>query len=175
VAGRAVRPGLAAVGAVRAVFDANSMNFFAVTTQSDQFKPHIRWLYDLGALGEFTYENASAEDVIQPTALMIHMGPRSSAYAEIFSVGAPGHYQGLMLGSAPNGLGNLPWDSEAAGALNSKQIPSSDQQTLLAAAGPFRAGSVPNTVGLFLDESPMSEILHDPQNAISILYAGTHL
>lgn len=112
MAGRAVRPGLAAVGAVRAVFDANSMNFFAVTTQSDQFKPHIRWLYDLGALGEFTYENASAEDVIQPTALMIHRGPRSSAYAEIFSVGAPGHYQGLMLGSAPNGLGNLPWDSK---------------------------------------------------------------
>jgi hypothetical protein len=64
---------------------------------------------------------------------------------------------------------------QAAGALNSKQIPSSDQQTLLAAAGPFRAGSAPNTVGLFLDESPMSEILHDPQNAISILYAGTHL
>ena len=161
---------------VRAVFDANGLNFFAVTMASDQFKPHIRWLYDLGALGEFTYEEASAADGIQPTAVMIHMGPRSSAYAEIVSVGAPGHYQGLMLGWAPDGFGNLPWDIEGAGALNTKQISSSDQQALLAAAGPFRAGSVPNTVGLFLDDGgTMSELLHDPQNAISILYAGTHL
>jgi hypothetical protein len=161
---------------VRAVFDANSLNLFAVTMESGQFKPRIRWLYDLGALGEFTYEEASAADGIQPAAVIVHMGPRSSAYAEIVSVGAPGHYQGLMLGWAPDGFGNLPWDIEGAGALNTKQISSSDQQALLAAAGPFRAGSVPNTVGLFLDDGgTMSELLHDPQNAISILYTGTHL
>ncbi|MBT2547204.1 hypothetical protein J7I85_02440 [Arthrobacter sp. ISL-65] len=161
---------------VRAVFDANSLKFFAVTMESDQFKPHIRWLYDLGSLGEFTYKEASAADGIEPTAAMIHLGNRSSSYAEIVSVGAPGHYQGLMLGSAPDGFGNLPWDSKGAEALNAKQISSSDQQARLAAASSFRAGSVPNTIGLFLDDGgTISKLLHDPQNAIAILHAGTNL
>jgi hypothetical protein len=161
---------------VRAVFDANSLNFFTVTMESDQFKPHIRWLYDLGALGEFTYKDASVADGIQPIGATIHLGPRSSSYAEIVSVGAPGHYQGLMLGWAPDGFGNLPWDSKGAEALNAKQISSSDQQALLAAAGSFRAGSVPNTVGLFLDDGgTMSELVHDPQNVIAIFYVGTNL
>jgi hypothetical protein len=161
---------------VRAVFDANSLKFFAVTTESGKFKPHVRWLYDLGALGEFTYKDASAADGIQPTAAMVHLGPRSSSYAEIVSVGAPGHYQGLMLGWAPDGLGNLRWDSKGAEDLNAKQISSSDQQAWLAAAGSFRAGSVPNTIGLFLDDGgTMTKLLHDPQNAIAILYAGTNL
>src|SRR5690349_3975043 len=35
---------------VRAVFGGNSLKFFAVTMETDQFKPHIRWLYDLGQL-----------------------------------------------------------------------------------------------------------------------------
>lgn len=161
---------------VRAVFDANSLNFFAVTTKSDQFKPQIRWLYDLGGLGEFTYKEASTADGIQPAAVKIHLGPRSTAYAEIVSVGAPGHYQGLMLGSAPDGYGKLPWDIEGAEALSAQQISTSDQQALLAAADSFRAASAPNTIGLFLDDGgTVSKLLHDPQNAISILYAGTTL
>ncbi|WP_157366305.1 ETEC_3214 domain-containing protein [Arthrobacter sp. Soil763] len=160
---------------VRAIFDANSLKFFAVTMESDQYKPHIRWLYDLGALGEFTYKDASVADGIEPTAAMIHLGPRSSSYAEIISVGAPGHYQGLILGWAPDGFANLPWDIKGAEALNAKQIPSSDRKTLLKAADPFRAGSVPNTAGLFLDDGgPVSKLLQDPGNAITILYAGTN-
>ncbi|WP_445154034.1 ETEC_3214 domain-containing protein [Arthrobacter sp. Hor0625] len=159
---------------VRAIFDANSLKFFAVTMESDQYKPHIRWLYGLGAVGEFTYKDAAVTDGIEPTALMIQLGPRSSAYAEIISVGAPGHYQGLILGWAPDGFGNLPWDSKGAEALSAKQISSTDRQALLEAAGSFRSGSVPNTVGLFLDDGgTMSQLLNDPQNAIAILYAGT--
>lgn len=161
---------------VRAVFDANSLNFFAVTAESDQFKPRVRWLSDLGILGEFTYMDASAAVRIQPTAVTIFLGPRSSSYAETFSVGAAGHYQGLMLGFAPDGLGNLPWDSKGAEALSAKQIPPTDRQALVAAAGPFRAGSVPNTIGLFLDDGgTMSKLLQDPGKAIAILYTGTNM
>lgn len=97
---------------IRAVFDENSLDFFAVTLQSEKFKPQIHWLdYDLGALGTVTYQQAydPVDGVVEPTA-QIFFGPQTTAYAEVFAAGAPAQYQGLMLGWAPDGFGNLPWD-----------------------------------------------------------------
>jgi hypothetical protein len=163
---------------VRAVFEANSLKFFAVTLRTDQFKPQIRWLdHELGFLGEVTYKQAyeSVPAGVEPDAAMILLGPRSSSYAEVLAAGAPADYQGLVLAWAPDGYGKLPWNVEGAQVLSAAQLSSNDQLPGLDAAESFRTGSVPNTFGLFHDDGFVGDLIHDPQNTISILYKGTDL
>jgi hypothetical protein len=127
---------------VRAVFEQNSLEFFAVTVETEKFKPDISWLgYELGQLGEFTY--ADAEDAmdgdVHPTAL----ASQSSAYAEVIAVGGAGDYQGLMLAWALDGYGNLPWNAEGARKLNESHP--ANAADALKVAEDFRAGSAPKT------------------------------
>jgi hypothetical protein len=164
---------------VRAVFEANSLEFFSVTLESEIFRPHIKWNgYDLGVLGQVKYAEAYQPVTVnvEPTAVMIFLGPQSSAYTEVVAPGAPGDYQGLILASAPDGNGEVAWDMEGAVALNEAQLASAGKPASLDQAHEFRAGSAPNTFGMFHDDGDhIGNLLHDPQNALTLLYAGTNL
>lgn len=69
---------------VRAVFDGNKLEFYAVTRESENYKPHLKMPFDWGALGEFTYSaGITPEDVDA-----FHR--RSPSYAEVKPMGPPG-------------------------------------------------------------------------------------
>lgn len=154
---------------LRAVFDGNSLEFFAVTMESGKFKPRPKWNYDIGPLGDRTYRQAFPG--LEMTKAAIQSTLKSNTYAEVTPLGAQGNYSGLVLASVPDGS-NQRWDSAAAQELLAAQNSSGHGLTGLEAADPFRASSVPNTFGIFHDDGFLGSLLHNPQNAISILYEG---
>jgi hypothetical protein len=160
---------------VRAVFDGNSMEFFAVTLGSGEVKPRPSWNPSLGPLGEFTYKEVSygnAPKDLTKAAISIASGAKH-AYAEVTPLGEPGHNRGLVLATAPDGY-EIAWDRAAGQALIAVQD-SSGGQVGLEAADAFRANSAPDTFGLFHDDGYVGNLLHDPQNVIQILYLGAEV
>jgi hypothetical protein len=154
---------------LRAVFDGDSLEFFAVTMKSGKFKPHPKWNYDIGPLGDRTYKQAFQG--LEWTEAAIQSRPKALTYAEVTPLGGPGNYSGLVLASAPDGASQR-WDTAAAQELLAVQSASGGRLTGLSAADPFRANSVPNTFGIFHDDGFLGTLLHEPQNAISILNEG---
>lgn len=117
---------------VRAVFDGNKMEFYAVTRESEQFKPHLKMPFDWGELGEFTYAQASG---IAPDDLdAFHR--RYPSYAEVKSLGAP-NFQGIVLGYSPDGHGDeRSWDVEMAQILDGALASSKEPKERVAARSP---------------------------------------
>ncbi|MEU2200096.1 ETEC_3214 domain-containing protein [Isoptericola sp. NPDC019482] len=162
---------------VRALFDGEALGMYAVTTVSADFRPQIIVLDDeRGELGPSTYRAATdwapGPDPIGPTDVDVFLGPQSSAYAEVFSLGAPGAYRGFLLASAPAGLGSLDFNLEAAHKMDVDGKDDDDPRLLTS----FRANSQPNTYGEFRDDgSPISEVLANAGNVRMLLYEGTEL
>ncbi|HLU55878.1 MAG TPA: ETEC_3214 domain-containing protein [Pseudonocardia sp.] len=133
---------------VRALFDGTSLEWFAITLLSDDLHPPVRWIdLELGELGTFTFADAMEAAGTDPTDIDLFLGPRSAAYVEVVSVGAPGDYHGLILACAPGG-GAGHFDREAADAVDAIGGEPLDP----AVAEPFRVTSMPDTFGEYVDD-----------------------
>ena len=164
--------------AIRAVFDGPSLEMYAVTLMSPTLSPTMEWLgYDLGELGTVTFDDAIDEaGSIEPTDTEIFIGPQSTAYAEVVSVGAPGKYRGLLLAIAPDGYFGSPltFDSDSAGQLNETQV--SGRPPDPAVLTSFRSASTPNTYGEFRDDGGyVSTLVREAGDVIPLLFVGTEL
>lgn len=155
---------------VRAVFDGNKLEFYAVTRESDKFKPHLKMPFDWGELGEFTYSQVSTSGITPDDLDAFHR--RFPSYAEIKSLGAP-NFQGIVLGYTPDGRGDeRSWDAKAVQALDAALVPSNGPKQRVEAAEPFRAASKPNTQGIFNDDGFVGNLLHNARNARQIISVG---
>jgi hypothetical protein len=160
--------------AIRAVFDGERLAAYAVTLMSPELSPPMQWLgNELGDLGEVTFDQAldAVETPVEPTDVAIFMGPRSSAYAEVVAVGAPGQYRGLLLGVAPDGRGDLAFDLDSAHDLDASLR--GDEPLDPVVVDRFRSGSAPDTFGEFRDDGYVGNLMHESENAISLLHLGT--
>lgn len=157
------------------MFDSNSLALYAMTLMSADLQPPMTFVGgSLGKLGTVTFEQALG---IQPTDAAIHMGPSSSAYAEVLAGGRPAHYQGLLLAWAPAGFASSPmrWNMNGARAFEqASRLPGGFFDPTTDSA--FRAGSTPNTFGRFRDNGGfVASVAHHAFQLIPLLYAGTDL
>ena len=91
---------------------------------------------------------------------------------EVFALGAPGNYEGLILGHSTEGASDTPFD------LGNAQVVA-DAYTepvgeLPAAGVQFRSASRPNTFGAFRDDGPLAELIRDAEFVNSIQTEGTY-
>jgi hypothetical protein len=157
--------------AIRAVFDDEQLEMYAVTLMSDTLSPAMNWLdWDLGDLGQVTFDEAldTVETIQEPTDYEIFLGPQATAYAEVVAAGAPANYRGLLLGWAPDGYAaeGMAFDLDSAHA-------GLDDLGVLAE---FRSGTKPNTFGEFRDDGgAVGNLLHEAGELIPLLFVGTEL
>ena len=151
---------------VRAVFDGNKLEFYAVTRESEKYKPNLKLPFDWGELGEFTYTNGITPDDVD----VFHR--RFPSYAEVKPLGPPGHDLGTVLGFTPDGYSDdQSLYLEGLSALDSAL--SKEPKERVAAAEGFRAGSKPNTQGVFHDDGGfVGNLLHSAENARQIIAMG---
>jgi hypothetical protein len=155
---------------VRAVFDGNKLEFYAVTRESEKYKPHLKMPFDWGELGEFTYKQASS--ITSEPDDLDAFERRFLSYAEVKSLGAP-NFQGIVLGHAPDGYSDeQSRDSEAQRALDDALLPSKGPREQVAAAELFRATSRPNTQGIFNDDGFVGSLLRNAEYARQIISVG---
>lgn len=87
---------------VRALFEGSTLGMFLVTRVNPEVKPQIRWQKSArGELGDVSFAEASAldgEGTITPTDVAFWPGVQRITYMEVFALGAPGNYEGLILG-----------------------------------------------------------------------------
>lgn len=157
---------------VRALFDANRLAFYTVVAQAEDLLYDMRWLgHELGTLGQASFAGALGEaGISEPTDAEIFLGPRSSAYAEVFSAGASANYRGLYLAFAPYGSQGekVRFDLDAARMLQESEDASGTFDPL--ALSEFRSSSTPNTFGEFRDDGPVAALVKE--GLVSILYLG---
>jgi hypothetical protein len=158
--------------AVRAIFADSSLKWYTITLLSDELSPPMTWLdHDLGALGEVTYAQALEAPDVEPTDAAMFLGPRSTAYVEVVSEGAPAAGLGLILASAPDG-----WSGEFDRNSADSVALLNDSPFDPSVAGPFRAASQPNTFGEFLDDGGVvATLARDAQFDQMLLYVFTSL
>lgn len=150
---------------VRAVFDGNKLEFYAVTRETERYKPHFKMPFDWGELGEFTYKDGITPDDVDA----FHR--RFPSYAEVKPLGPAGHDLGTVLGFTPDGYSDKQsLYLEGLSALDSAL--SKEPTERVAAAEPFREGSKPNTQGIFHDDGYVGNLLHSAQNARQIISVG---
>lgn len=90
---------------------------------------------------------------------------------EVFALGAPGNYEGLILGHSTGGASDTPFDIEAAQVVaDAFQTPVS---ALPAAGVEFRRVSDPNTFGVFRDDGLVGELAREADLVVSMQIAGT--
>lgn len=152
---------------LRAVFQGESLELYAVTVNRADVTPEMKWLgHDLGHLGKATFsEILNRAKATTPTDTALFMGARSVAYAEVFAPGAPGHYRGLLLAWAPDGYGGqgMRFDLDSAHELREGNA---------AALARFRSGTTPNTFGEFRDDGGyVGEMVTDADQLIKLLSA----
>lgn len=160
--------------AVRALFEGSTLGMFLVTRVEEDARPRIRWQgTSQGSLGDASFAEASAlggDGTITPTDAVLLPGAQRITYVEVFALGAPGNYEGLLLGYSTEGVSEAPLDLGAAEAfadtVGSTSPPPPD-------AADFRQESRPNTFGAFRDDGLMGELVRDADFAASLLIAGT--
>lgn len=163
---------------VRAIFEGNTLEMYAVTLMNETLSPPITWLgYDLGELGKVTFAEAvGVVESVEPTDAAVFVGPQSSAYAEVVATGAPGRYRGLLLAWAPDGYGagDLTFDVDAAHELTEMEIQERPYDPAVLTR--FRSATTPNTYGEFRDDGGyVGQLVHDARELITLLYVGTEL
>ena len=165
--------------AIRAVFQDEQLEMYAVTLMSDRLSPDVEWLdWPLGRLGEMTFAEAldAVETLDVPTHLEVFMGPQAVAYAEVVAAGATVQYRGLLLAHAPEGFSGpgTSFDTDAALQVSESQV--KEQPPAPDVVDQFRSSTTPNTFGEFRDDGgPVGVLLHEAQNAIPLLFVGTEL
>lgn len=154
---------------VRAIFDGNKLEFYAVTRESEKYKPHLKMPFDWGELGEFTYKQASGITNTNPDDVdSFHR--RFLSYAEVKQIGYP-NFQGIVLGYTPDGYGDeRSLDAEGLSALDSALSKGPNER--VAAAEHFRSTSKPNTQGIFNAEDYVGNLLQNASNARQIISVG---
>lgn len=163
---------------VRAVFEESNLEMFTVTLTTGEMHPPMSWLdYELGELGTVTFVEALAPvtTVEGPTSMVIHSGPSSAAYAEVFAFGAPARYEAFMLGWAPDGFaaGDMQWDARSAGELAALASDLGDPGNAETVAA-FRSRSTPNTYGHFRDDSGyVGELFQDARECIVLMHSNS--
>lgn len=157
--------------AVRALFAGSSLEWYTVTLRSDDLSPSLKWLdHNLGALGDVTYAQALDVPKVEPTDVDVFLGPRSTAYVEVFAGGAPSHYRGVILANAPDGWAKGAFDREAAEAVEQRDDAPYDS----AVASRFRSRSQPNTFGQFVDDGGvLANLAGDAEFDRELLYTFT--
>lgn len=164
---------------VRAVFQDEQLEMYAVTLMSDELAPEVEWLdWRLGRLGEASFAEAldNVASIVGPTDLEVFMGPQSVAYAEVVAGGAPARYRGLLLAHAPNGYSGpgTSFDTDSALQISESQV--EEQPPAPDVVDKFRSSTTPNTFGEFRDDGgAVGALLHEAQNAIPLLFVGTEL
>lgn len=164
--------------AIRAVFDGDRLELYLVTLMSPELSPVMEWQgYDLGRLGNVTLAEAlAAANSIEPTDSAIFMGPQSTAYADVVSVGAPGRYRGLLLAWAPDGYGGpeMAFDLDSGRMLVEAEINGVAPDP--AALATFRSATTPNTYGEFRDDGGyVGSLVQEANDLIPLLFVGTEL
>lgn len=161
---------------VRALFDGSTLGMFLVTGVDPDVEPQIRWQETArGALGDTSFAEASAltdDGTVTPTDVAFWPGAQRITYTEVFALGAPGNYEGLMLAHTTEGASTTPWDSDDAQAVaDSFEEPAAD---LPADGVEFRRVSGPNTFGTFRDDGRVGELVREADFVTSMLVAGTY-
>lgn len=163
--------------AVRAAFEGEQLQMYAVTLRSDALAPEMQWLdWPLGRLGEVSFAEAlnNVETVAEPTDLEIFMGPQAVAYAEVVAAGAPAQYRGLVLAHAPDGYSGpgTSFDTDAGFQLAESQGAGAPDDPEVAER--FRSGTTPNTFGEFRDDGgTVGSHMNEAQQVIPLLFVGT--
>ncbi len=163
--------------AVRAVFEGEQLQMYAVTLSSDKLSPEMEWLdWGLGSLGDVTFAEAleAIETVAEPTDAEIFMGPQAVAYAEVVAAGAPARYRGLLLAHAPGGYSGpgTSFDTDSGFLLAESQ--GTELPANPAVAERFRAATTPNTFGEFRDDGGIiGDVMNEAQQVIPLLFVGT--
>ena len=158
---------------VRAVFDLNKLEFYAVTQESEKYKPHFKKPYDLGELGDRSYKETMTIDT-DPADVDMFTRSADASYAEVTPLGAANHYNGIVLAHASDGYSSeQAWDSGSAEVLQRSIASSKGPKERVAAADQFRRSSHPNTQGFFRDESYVGNLLHDASKARAIVSIGS--
>ena len=115
-----------------------------------------------GALGETSFAEASrlSEDgSLSPTDASFWPGAQRINYVEVFALGAPGKYEGLILGHSSEGASEGPFDLDAAQDLVDAYSEAAPE--LSGEAARFRDLSQPNTFGAFRDDGPVANLLRE--------------
>lgn len=157
---------------VRVVLDGTEVVLYAVTLTEPDAEPPIRW-YDAprGTLGQTGYAEAmSAVDPgVDPTSIAFLRGTARTTYVEVAALGAPGDYQGLLLGHVTSGAPTT-FDAEAATAMAEASGSGTDVPPEV--AGPFREASEPNTYGVYRDDGAAGR-LFDSADEVSSVFLVT--
>lgn len=158
---------------VRSLFSGSTLSMFLVTRDDPKVRPEIRWQgTPLGALGDSSFAEASnlGGGMVAPTDVALWPGAQRITYSEVFALGAPGNYEGLVLGSTSEGVFDGPLDLDAAqsfaDSFASAEAPADGAE--------FRNASQPNTYGAFRDDGPVAVLLRDADFVAGMLVAGTY-
>lgn len=159
---------------VRALFEGEALRLYLVTAVEPDATPPIRWGdSELGRLGETTFAAASTVSgtALEPTDAVLWPGNRRIAYVEVFALGAPGRYEGLLLGHTTEGVPTA-FDLDGAGAVGdaSDAAPGSEMPP---EARDFRDAARPNTFGGFRDDGPLAQLVRDAEVVNAVQTAGT--
>lgn len=160
---------------VRALFEGSTLGMFLVTRVQAEAEPEIRWQgSSQGTLGEVSFAEASAlggDGTFTPTDAVLWPGAQRINYVEVFALGAPGNYEGLILAHSSEGVSETPVDLGAAQAF----VDALDSSAALSGSegADFRQASRPNTFGAFRDDGLMGELVRDADFVASLQVAGT--
>lgn len=148
---------------VRALFEGSAMRMFLVTRVNPEVQPTIRWRgVARGALGETSFAEASRlteAGSLPPTDASFWPGAQRVNYVELFALGAPGKYEGLILGHSSEGASETAFDLD--GAQDVADAYSEAAPELSAEAVRFRDLSEPNTYGAFRDDGPVADLVRE--------------
>ncbi|HET7821419.1 MAG TPA: ETEC_3214 domain-containing protein [Ornithinibacter sp.] len=148
---------------VRALFEGSALRMFLVTRVDTEVRPTIRWReVARGELGETSFAEASrlTEDgSLPPTDVSFWPGAQRINYVEVFALGAPGKYEGLILGHSSEGASETAFDLE--GAQDVADAYSEAAPELSGDAVRFRDLSEPNTFGAFRDDGPVANLVRE--------------
>lgn len=153
---------------VRVVIDGTEVVLYAVTLTEPDAEPPIRWFDgERGTLGRTGYAAAMADldPGVTPTSIAFLRGTARTTYVEVAALGAPGDYQGLLLGHVTSGAPTT-FDAEAATLMGDASGPGTDVP--LEAATAFREASEPNTYGVYRDDGPAGQLLDSADEVSSV-------
>lgn len=160
---------------VRALFEEGALRMYLVTRVNPDVRPLIRWQeVEPGRLGEASFAEASdltGDGLLIPTDVAFWPGAQRINYLEVFALGSPGNYEGLILGHSSAGVSDSPFDMTDAQTVADAYMQT--VHTLPPDAVHFRQESRPNTFGTYRDDGPVAALIRDADFAASIQIAGT--
>ena len=161
---------------VRALFEGSALRMFLVTRVNTEVRPTIRWRGAArGTLGETSFAEASrlTEDgSVPPTDVSFWPGAQRINYVEVFALGAPGKYEGLILGHSSEGASDSPFDLDGAQDVVDAYL---EAAPALSDEGvQFRDVSKPNLFGAFRDDGPVANLIREADFVTGVQTMGAY-